>query len=407
MSLRILHVLDHSLPLHSGYTFRTLSILREQHALGWDTVHLTTPKQGASQVLEEEVDGWTFSRTPNVEGIGLVAQMRLTAGRLATLAVQTRPDLIHAHSPVLNALPSLWVGRRLRLPVVYEMRASWEDAAVDHGATAEGSPRYRASRALESFALRHADQVTTICAGLQRDICARGIAEDRVTVIPNAVDAREFCFGVEADAELRRSLGLDGCTVLGFAGSFYAYEGLDLLIEAARRMVPRHPTLRVLMVGGGPQEDALKAQATAAGIGDRVVFTGRVPHGDVQRYYELIDVLAYPRLSTRLTELVTPLKPLEAMAQGRMFVASDVGGHRELIRHGETGFLFRAGDAATLAQAIDDLLARRDLWPKVRAQARRYVESERTWQASVARYRGVYARALNGRGRVSASAAGV
>ena len=404
MELRILHVLDHSLPLQSGYTFRTLSILREQRALGWDTVQLTTPKQGPTAALAEVVDGWEFSRTPNVEGTGLLAQMRLTARRLAALAKQTRPDLIHAHSPVLNALPSLWVGRRLRLPVVYEMRASWEDAAVDHGTTTEGSLRYRASRALESFALRHADQVTTICEGLRADICARGIAEDRVTVIPNAVDVTTFRFGVEGDAHLRRSLGLDGCTVLGFAGSFYGYEGLDLLIEAARRMVPRHPTLRVLLVGGGPQEDALKAQAAQAGIGERVVFTGRVPHAEVQRYYELIDVLAYPRRSSRLTERVTPLKPLEAMAQGRMLVASDVGGHRELIRHAETGFLFKAGDAHALAQAVEDLLARRDLWPRIRVQARRYVEVERSWKASVARYGDVYARALNSRAAPAASA---
>ncbi|HMC14139.1 MAG TPA: TIGR04063 family PEP-CTERM/XrtA system glycosyltransferase [Albitalea sp.] len=402
--MRVLHVLDHSLPLHSGYTFRTLSILREQRALGWETVQLTTPKQGAGSALEEDVDGWTFARTPSAEGVGLLTQMRLTARRLAALAAQTRPDVIHAHSPVLNALPSLWIGRRLDLPVVYEMRASWEDAAVDHGTTAEGSLRYRASRALESFALRHADEITTICAGLRGDICMRGIAEDRVTVIPNAVDVSAFRFGVEADPDLRRSLGLDGCTVLGFAGSFYGYEGLDLLIEAARRMLPRHPTLRVLLVGGGPQEQALKAQAAAAGIEDRIVFTGRVPHNQVQRYYELIDVLAYPRLSIRLTELVTPLKPLEAMAQGRMFVASDVGGHRELIRHGETGFLFRAGDPQALADAIDALLARRELWPQIRAQARRFVEVERTWKASVARYGDVYARALNGRRAVSASA---
>ena len=111
-----------------------------------------------------------------------------------------------------------------------------------------------------------------------------------------------------------------------------------------------------------------------------------MPHAEVQRYYDLIDVLAYPRLPMRLTELVTPLKPLEAMAQGRMFVASDVGGHRELVRDGETGFLFPAGDAAALARAIDGVLARTADWPRMRAQARRFVETERTWARSVARY---------------------
>jgi len=405
MKLRILHVLDHSAPLHSGYTFRTLAILREQHALGWDTLQLTTPKQGPGDARQETVDGLSFLRTPSRAGTGLLAQMRLTAHRLKEAVADSRPDLIHAHSPVLNALPSLWVGRQTGLPVVYEMRASWEDAAVDHGSTREGSLRYRVSRSLESFALRRATQVTTICDGLRNDIVARGIPEQRVAVIPNAVDVGAFRFGAEPDPWLRRELGLEGATVLGFAGSFYGYEGLDLLIEAARRMLPAHPALRVLLVGGGPQEQNLKAQAAAARLQDRVIFAGRVPHAQVQRYYELIDVLAYPRLPIRLTELVTPLKPLEAMAQGRMFVASDVGGHRELIRDRETGFLFRAGDVGELQRVLEELLAQRELWPQIRAQARRFVEVERTWTSSVARYAEVYRRALGQGGRVQVASA--
>ena len=400
MTLRVLHVLDHSLPLHSGYTFRTASILREQRKLGWETFHVTTPKQGVGTALKEDADGWTFYRTPSTDQDGLVAQMRLTAARLDELVREIKPDIIHPHSPVLNALPALWVGRQHKIPVVYEMRASWEDAAVDHGTTSEGSLRYRVSRGLESFALRRADQVTTICEGLRKDILSRNVPDERVTVIPNAVDVATFKFGAEPDPALRTALGLDGKTVLGFAGSFYGYEGLDLLIDAAHKLVPAHPELRVLLVGGGPQDANLKAQVARLGLSERVIFTGRVPHADVQRYYELIDVLAYPRLPIRLTELVTPLKPLEAMAQGRMFVASDVGGHKELIRHGETGFLFRAGDVNALAKSIDDVLSRRDLWPAIRAEARRFVEVERTWATSVSRYREVYRRALASRGRV-------
>ena len=399
MGLRVLHVLDHSLPLHSGYTFRTLAILREQRRLGWETLQLTSPKQGAGEDASEEVDGWRFHRTPSSAGAGLLQQMRLTAGRIGELVDAEKPDLIHAHSPVLNALPSLWAGRRHRLPVIYEVRASWEDAAVDHGTTTEGSLRYRVSRWLESYALRRADAVVTICEGLRQEIVGRGIDPERVTVVPNAVDTAAFRFGVAADAALRRSLQLENATVLGFAGSFYSYEGLSLLLEAARILLPRRPELRILLVGGGPEEAALKARAIALGIGDCVIFAGRVPHRDVQRYYELIDVLAYPRLSTALTERVTPLKPLEAMAQGRMFVASDVGGHRELIRDGETGFLFKAGSANSLAQAIDALLLRRDRWPEIQAKARRHVEDERTWTKSVANYRQAYERALLRHGR--------
>ncbi len=401
--MRILHVLDHSIPLHSGYTFRTLAILREQRRLGWETLQLTTPKQGHGPALEEQQEGFKLYRTPSREGTGLLGQMRLTAARIAEVVKAEKPDLVHAHSPVLNALPSLWVrmSQKMsrRLPVVYEMRASWEDAAVDHGTTTEGSLRYKCSRALETFALQRADQITTICEGLRGDIAARGIAADKITVIPNAVDVTSFQFGREADPALQQRLGLRGATVIGFAGSFYGYEGLHLLVEAVRLMRPRHPKLRLLLVGGGPQEAALKTQVAKNGLGDTVIFTGRVPHSEVQRYYELIDVLAYPRLPIRLTELVTPLKPLEAMAQGRIFVASNVGGHRELVRHGQTGYLCPAGDAVALQKGLEEALAQREQWPLLRAQARRFVEQERTWVNSVARYADVYERALSGRGR--------
>ena len=411
--MRILHILDHSLPSHSGYSFRTLAILREQRARGWETLQLTTPRHGRGSTDVEDVDGWRFHRTgmrpnwlSNAPGVVFLQEMSATARRVEELCETFRPDILHAHSPVLNALPALRVGRRLGIPVVYELRALWEDAAVDHGTTTEGSLRYRASRGLETFALRHADHITTICGGLKAEVEARGVAASRITVIANAVDIGEFQFGTEPDAKLRTELGLDGKTVLGFAGSYYAYEGLDLLLEAAALLAPRHPELRVLLVGGGPQESALRELAATPELAGRVIFAGRVPHDRVQRYYGLIDVLAYPRRRMRLTEIVTPLKPLEAMAQGRMFVASDVGGHRELIRDGETGFLFPAGDSGALARAIESVLDRRDEWPRVLAQARRYVETERTWACSVAHYVDVYASLCAARDGCAASALG-
>jgi len=404
MSRRILHVLDHSIPLHSGYTFRTLSILREQRKLGWETFHLTSPKQVGCEVLEEDVDGWHFYRTPGGKPsrlplVGELALMRQVEKRLFEVAQQVRPDVLHAHSPVLNAIPALRVGRRLGLPVVYEVRAFWEDAAVDHGTTTEGSLRYRMTRALETWALKRADHVTTICEGLRSDIVARGIPAERVTVIPNAVDIESFDIGGSPDEALKTQLGLSASTVIGFIGSFYAYEGLDLLLDALPQILARLPDVRLLLVGGGPQEAALKEQAVHLGLEDKIVFTGRVPHHEVQRYYDMIDVLAYPRHSMRLTDLVTPLKPLEAMAQGRLLVASDVGGHRELIRDGETGMLFAAGSAASLAETILKLLAARESWPALRAAGRRYVETERNWRNSVGRYADLY------RGIIAGSAA--
>ena len=399
MSLRILHVLDHSIPLHSGYTFRTLSILREQRKLGWETFHLTSPKQGVTSTLFEEVDGMRFYRTPVATGslakipVGKeLALMKQLETRLEEVANEVRPNIIHAHSPVLNAFPAIKVARKLGIPVVYEIRAFWEDAAVDHGTTTEGSLRYRATRRLETRAIQQVDHVFTICEGLRSDIAARGIAAEKITVIPNAVDIESFDLGGTTDEALKEELGLAGCMVVGFIGSFYAYEGLDLLLEALPLILFQLPDVRLLLVGGGPQEQALKEQAVRLGVADKVVFSGRVPHSEVQRYYDLVDVLAYPRHSMRLTELVTPLKPLEAMAQGRLIVASDVGGHKELIRDGETGILFFAGSVTSLADSIMKLLAKREYWTEMRTAGRVFVEEERTWANSVANYQQIYQR---------------
>jgi PEP-CTERM/exosortase A-associated glycosyltransferase len=328
-------VLDHSVPLHSGYSFRTLAILREQVARGWDPSGLTTPKQGPREADEETVSGIRFFRTPPRAGGGSripgweeVVLMRDVEARLDGRVQAGRPDILHAHSPVLTAFPALRVGKRRGVPVVYEVRAFWEDAAADHGTSRAGGPRYRLTRALETRALRRADAVTAICEGLRGDIVARGIPETKVTVIPNAVDVTRFTPGGAGDPELRRSLSLDGKRVIGFLGSFYGYEGLDVLLRAVPRLASEDPDLRVLLAGGGPEDARLRALAASLKIEDRVRFLGRVPHEAVPRYYDLIDLLVYPRLHSRLTDLVTPLKPLEAMAQGRVLMASDVGGHR-------------------------------------------------------------------------------
>src|SRR5574343_582934 len=224
-----------------------------------------------------------------------------------------------------SAMPALNIGERLGIPTVYEIRAFWEDAAVDHGTTREDSLRYKATRALETSAIRRAAHVFTICEGLRADIVNRGIPANKVTVIPNAVDVDNFQLAQAPDPVLQERWGLKGRTVVGFIGSFYAYEGLDLLVQSMPQILQQQPNAMLLLVGGGPQEAALKALVHSLNLQAHVVFTGRVPHAEVSRYYDLIDVLAYPRHSMRLTELVTPLKPLEAMAQGHMFVASDVG----------------------------------------------------------------------------------
>jgi glycogen(starch) synthase len=394
--MRILHVLDHGLPLHSGYTFRTRAIVTAQQARGLEVACLTGPRQGAAATDPEVIDGITFHRTapppPAPSPLREWREIKALEARLDRLVTEWRPDQLHVHSPVLNALAALAVARRHGLPLLYEIRAFWEDAAVGNGTGREGSPRYRATRALETWAARRADAVAVICEGLRRDLVARGIRPEKIIVAPNGVDMSLFGRPLRPDAALARRLGLAGADVVGFIGSFYDYEGLDDLIAAMPRLLEQRPKAHLLLVGGGPMEEALKAQAEASPASDRIHFIGRVPHHEVDLYYSLIDILAYPRKAMRLTELVTPLKPLEAMAQRKLVVASNVGGHRELIEDGVTGTLFPAGDPEAIAAALDQLFANRPSWEARRDVARRFVERDRNWSSNISRYMPAYQR---------------
>ncbi|TVO73576.1 TIGR04063 family PEP-CTERM/XrtA system glycosyltransferase [Sedimenticola selenatireducens] len=402
--MKILHILDHSIPLHSGYTFRTRAILEQQRKLGWETAHITSSKHTAEYQDTEEVDGLLFYRTRPSESaltrLPLMNQMDVINSltkRLDQVISIEKPDVLHAHSPSLNGIAAIRAGRKHNLPVVYECRAFWEDAAVDHGTSKEWGLRYRITRALETYAFKNADAVTTICSGLKGDIQARGIRPDKITVIPNAVDLVHFSQRQDADdRQLSDELKLTDKKVLGFIGSFYAYEGLLLLVSALPDILKKAPDTRLLLVGGGPDDAKLKQLSNELGLQDKIIFTGRVPHADVTRYYNLVDIFVYPRLHMRLTDLVTPLKPLEAMAQEKLVLASDVGGHKELIRDGENGRLFRAGDKTSLANAALDMIKKTDDSSELRRNGLEYVEKERNWVVSVANYKNVYSALLAG-----------
>lgn len=392
--MRILHVLDHSLPLHSGYTFRTRAILKAQMEQGWEVACLTGVRHAAPGPDPEVIDGITFYRTAGrASGPPLLRELRevrMLAERLDRLVAEWKPDQLHAHSPVLTALAALRVARKRQLPLLYEIRAFWEDAAVGNGTGREGSLRYRLTRMLETHAVRRADGVAVICEGLRRDLVSRGIDAAKILVSPNGVDMGMFGRPLPYDRDFAEALGLDGADVIGFIGSFYDYEGLDDLIAAMPLLLATRPDAHLLLVGGGPMEAALKAQAAASPAAARIHFVGRVPHEEVERYYGLIDILAYPRKAMRLTELVTPLKPLEAMAQRKLVAASDVGGHRELIEDGVTGTLFPPDDPVALAAVLDGLLADRNGWETRRDAARAFVERDRNWSLNISNYAPAY-----------------
>lgn len=391
---RILHVLDHSLPLHSGYTFRTRAILKAQQGLGLEVRGVTGLRHVADGPDLEQAEGLEFYRTRGQAkgpvGLREWREIAAFAHAIDRVCEEWQPDILHAHSPALCGMAALRVARRRGIPLVYEIRAFWEDAAVGNGTGRAGDLKYRLTRALENHVVAGADAVVTICDGLRQDLIARGNDPARITIMPNGVDLGLFGSPVPRDPALAADLGLGDGPVIGFIGSFYDYEGIDDLIEAMPALVAVHPDARLLLVGGGPMEADLRERAALSPARDAIRFMGRVPHNQVERYYALCDIMAYPRKKSRLTDLVTPLKPLEAMAQGKLVAASDVGGHRELMTDGLTGTLFTPDDPAACAAALAALLSDRSRWDDRRAAGRAHVEAAHDWATNARRYLDVY-----------------
>jgi len=398
--MKILHVFDHSVPVSSGYSLRSLAILKNQRALGIDTVQLTGPKQGLDHEHDELIGAFNFQRTKKNSGLmqripvlNQLDDIHALRRRLASVISDESPDLLHVHSPCLNGLAALGHG----LPVLYEMRASWEDGAVCNGTTTEGSIRYKVSRELETYVLKRANGIVTICDGLRDDVANRGIDSSKITVVPNAVDLDSFLADgptVSIDS-MRESMGLVGCYVIAFFGSYFPWEGLPFLIQAMPTILKSHPKIKLLLVGGGSDESKLRNMVEELGLTNDVLFKNRIPHDEISALYRMVDALVYPRPSMRLTEIVTPLKPLEAMAMGKVVIASDVGGHKELIQDRQTGLLFKAGDLFSFVNLLLSIIDDNELKDRLIKNAYSYVRSERTWSGSVLKYLPIYERLLN------------
>jgi PEP-CTERM/exosortase A-associated glycosyltransferase len=379
--MKVLHVLQYSLPSLMGYCIRSAGLMEGIRRHGIDVVAVTGAAEAGAKAPEEEIRGVRYYRTPasTQDGPSPVREWRMAralARRLDEVVAAERPELIHVHSPAYNGLVALRAARKLGVPCVYEMRAVWEDAAVDRGKFAEGSPIYRASRLLESRVLKGANAVVTICQGLRGEVVSRGIPEKKVFVAPNAVEPDAFA-PLPRDEELASELGLQGRLVFGFIGSLFNYEGVEDILDAAPAVLARHPEAAFFILGGGEREAEVKAKVEAL-RDPRVVYRQRVPHSEVARYYAVVDCLVYARRRIRLTDLVTPLKPLEAMAMRKTVVASDVGGHREMVEHGVTGLIFDHSQEA-LVEALCRLVREPGLMDRLALAGREYALRERNW----------------------------
>jgi PEP-CTERM/exosortase A-associated glycosyltransferase len=390
--MTVVQIFDQTTPLVSGYSMRSLAITKALAGLRVPLLVFTSPIFSYEN-SEDEFDGVPYVHGklrawPLITRLPFIKESLVIRSLTSTIRCHWHEDtqLIDAHSSVLNGIAGYKTARAYKVPLLYEIRAFWEDAAVDQGKTQEGSWRYNYTRHLETDIARKANRVTVICDGLKKDLMERGIPEDKITVIPNGVDIDRFQPAAEPDQELVTKYRLKGHRVIGFIGTFFRFEGLDLLIKAARAIATRDRNVRFLLVGGGEMAVELQDRVREYGLTDVVLFSGRVPHEDVTRYYSLIDILVYPRISRRITELVTPLKPLEAMALKKIIIGSNVGGIKELVHNDVNGILFEKGNVLDLTDKCEFALRHLDDLQVMASNARQYVEKERTWSEIVKIY---------------------
>jgi PEP-CTERM/exosortase A-associated glycosyltransferase len=412
-SYRVLHLLDHSWPVLDGYAQRSRSIVAAQAQLGFRPTVLTSPMQRQDDPSDRDtsLDGIPYLRTPDHHGLaGLaiekrwlvlreLAVVRLLRRRVLALLGNERYDILHAHSPALCGFAAAQAARACGVPFVYEIRSFWEDGAVDQNRDTQNSVRYRLGRGLETHVVRRADAVVGIAQSILEDLKERGIPSEKLFHVPNGVDVGRFVPGPR-DVVLARELGVDRTPVLGFLGTLFPWEGVSWLVRAAVELKRRGQQFKLLIVGDGADAPELKKAIWDLDAAEYVNYLGRVPHDQVERYYSVMDVLVYPRRSMRLTELVTPLKPLEAMALGKAVLGSSVGGLKELIEPEVTGLLFAPEDFNEFCGQASRLLQTESLRRSLGERARQKMSAEKDWKQLAGRYEAVYQAAIrNARSR--------
>ena len=393
--MKVLHVLNDSVPLVGGYTSRSKCIVKYQKRVGIEPFVVTSVRQGLTGVRSEEIDGITYFRTNWSPGnlfrgasiLGVLGEIFILYRNILRSIKAVQPQVIHSHSPILCAIPGLVAARKKKIPFVYEIRAFWEDAAVASGKFAEESMKYKSIGMLETLICRLADGVVTISQGMKNDLVRRGIPVEKLFVVPNGVDMEQH-MPTTKDSSLVRDLGLNGKTVFGYIGLFYDFEGIEDLVRAFAELCAQEKNTKLLLVGGGEKETEIRGLSRDL-CNDQVILTGKIGHELVQKYYSLIDILVYPRRSSRLTELTTPLKPLEAMAMGKPVIATSVGGLRQLIGD-ENGLFYPPGEERALVDCCLKLLRNHELRENLIKNGIHRALKERNWATVVKGYLKVY-----------------
>ena len=432
----VLHVLSVSSPVLNGYAIRTSGILKAQNESGQvDVLALTSPyyPQRTEMLKEHTESGVTYRRCAHpweskdggfwdkrvakwaanrlklkgdkkeswlksrlmipfrLMNKGLMPPklwieenvlMKRLEVSIDSLCEEYGVDIIHAHTPYRVAEPALNVARRRSIPLVYEMRGMWEETAVANDRWKRWGPAFKRFRRKENKVMRAADHMVCISNTLRTAAVSRGVSEDKITVVPNAVDTSRFD-SVELDAEQTTHLdetksALDGSFVVGYIGSLRSMEGVEETVDAVAELLSRGRKVKLLVVSSSANRSELIFRAESLGISENTLFTGPVPPEFIKPYFQLIDAFVVSRPDTEVTRMVTPLKPLEAMLLGVPVVCSDLPALRELMDNGSKGHLYAPGDVSGLADALEKVMDSADI-PASSMSAADWVEQNRNW----------------------------
>ncbi|MBE2241747.1 MAG: glycosyltransferase [Burkholderiaceae bacterium] len=397
---RICYVLHNSLPYSSGgYATRAQGVSGGLKAAGYEVVTVTRPGfpidtkpelRGTVIPLEDQIDGDRFVRILEPErtpGMPVLPYMKAAAEAVERKLRALRPAAVIAASNYRTALPALIAARRMGVPFVYEVRGFWEVTRISREPEYQDTPAYAAQSLLETKVAQLADHVFTLTGPMSEELIKRGVPADKIDLLPNSCDPERFV-PRPRDEALAALHGIpNGTPVIGYVGTFVDYEGLEDLVLACAMLKQRGLTFRLMLVGNenasgtntGPITAEILRIANAEDMCDWLIMPGRVPHEMVEAYYSLIDIAAFPRKPWPVCEMVSPMKPLEALAMEKAVLVSSVRALVEMIADEHTGLVFAKGDVASMADALAKLIGDPALRARLGRNGRSWVCAERTW----------------------------
>jgi glycosyltransferase involved in cell wall biosynthesis len=405
--MKILHVFYSTIPSSTGGDIRSRDIVETQVAAGIDLLAASSPFQPPvnERAEIEQIGGVTYYRCFREEdglvvseydqGLGTkikkTLRLRNFALFLSGLIDRERPDIVHAHSTFFCAFASYLAARKANVPLVYEVRSLWEERSRMFSPSLKTKLITAAIKFCETCAMRLSSHIVVISEGLRVEVRERGVPAHKISVIGNATNLMRI-------KQEHATLSMKDPTewVFGYVGNLSDIEGLDDFIVAAAGLRAANWTNRIEFHGDGPAMVSLRKMAQ--GIAG-VEFFGRFQPEDASKIYGRLDCIVNPRKKSALTDKVTPLKPLEAMAYRKPVIVSSVAGMLELVEDGRTGYVFEAGSTEDLVRVLQYTTANPAKLAKVADQAYDFVLTKRSWQSNAMKYKRLYEQLLAGRAK--------